>query len=167
MSKLWKNFFEQEDFEVRPSHRDGLAAAFTSENKRIWIYPKSNRPWEIKLTANDDLSGQPGLVHSSLLGTSRLSLYNERRDEQAIICALDDELCLMLSDPADRFAEDRRTPTFYDTGGAETAYCAPGPKEGQMWSLILLTPDGRSFKAGLVALAGKRGYLLLRMRPQS
>ncbi|MGD0010466.1 MAG: hypothetical protein ABSE93_18210 [Terriglobia bacterium] len=167
MSELWKKFFEQEDFEVRPSHRDGLAVAFHSESQCLSIYCKSGRVWEFKLTGQGDLSVQPDLVHSNLLGASRLTLYNERGDEQAIVCALDGNLCLMLSDPADRFAENRRTPTFYDAGRAETARCAPGPQKDQMWSLNLLTPDGRGFKAGLVALAGQRGYLLLRMMPHS
>jgi len=50
MSELWKKFFEQEDFEVRPSHRDGLAVAFHSESQCLSIYCKSGRVWEFKLT---------------------------------------------------------------------------------------------------------------------
>lgn len=165
MSKLWQKFFEQKAFKFPRSHRDGLAVEFNSEDQCFGIWPKSNRPWEIRLRAEGDLSVHPDLVHSNLLGASRLGLYNDRRDEQAIICALNDELCLMLSDPADRFAENRRTPTFRDASGAETAYWASGPQEGQMWCLILLTPDGRGHKAGLVALEGRLGYLFLRIMP--
>ncbi|MGA2987629.1 MAG: hypothetical protein ABSG32_27890 [Terriglobia bacterium] len=167
MSKLWKKFFEQEDFKVLPPHPDGFAVDFHSKDQSLWIYPKRGRPWEIKLVPHNELRFQPNLVHAGLLGSSQLSLYNESGDEQAILCALSGEHCLMLSDPADRFAENGRTPEFYDAGGVETAHCAPGPKEGQMWSLILLTADGRGFKAGLVAVAGERGCVLFRMRPHS
>ncbi|HUY14117.1 MAG TPA: hypothetical protein VMX16_10895 [Terriglobia bacterium] len=165
MSKLWENFFGHESFRYDVSV-EGWSIEFSLPDRRLRIGLRTHsRAWSITLTSEGELATQPGFVRSDLLGVSQLLLYNNQRDEQAIVCVLNDELCLMLSDPKDRFVEEQKFPAFFNADGAEVAYHAPVLGVGQPWGLTLLTGSELRPGAALVVLGGMRGCLLLKAMP--